>query len=281
MFLQGTGGPTNGSYEVETTTDVTVPLTNWLPAGIFQFDSYGNFGCTSPVTPGTPIRFFTIHVGGTNSIPPTPPVILTQPQDTTNSAGTIATFTVGVSGSPPFSYQWYLNSVTQLAGGTNSTLTLHNVQTTDSGGYSVIVGNVAGSITSMVAQLLVTNVFSAPMIITQPQDQTVTVSNNASFSVVATGTQPLFYQWYYNTNSLLTDATNSTLALNNVQFTDAGVYQVTVSNGQGSTNSNFATLAVVPGDQRGLQPGRLLHRGGPDHRRNRRYHEHVHDRSGN
>ncbi len=246
VFLQGTGGPTNGSYEVETTTDVTVPLTNWLPAGIFQFDSYGNFGCTSPVTPGTPIRFFTIHVGGTNSIPPTPPVILTQPQDTTNSAGTIATFTVGVSGSPPFSYQWYLNSVTQLAGGTNSTLTLHNVQTTDSGGYSVIVGNVAGSITSMVAQLLVTNVFSAPMIITQPQDQTVTVSNNASFSVVATGTQPLFYQWYYNTNSLLTDATNSTLALNNVQFTDAGVYQVTVSNGQGSTNSNFATLAVVP-----------------------------------
>jgi len=244
--LHGIGGTPNGSFEVETTTDITTPFTNWLPAGIFQFDSSGNFGCTSPVTPSETIRFFTVHTGGTNSVPPTPPTIVTQPQDTTNSAGTIATFTVGVSGSPPFYYQWFLNSVTPLSGKTNSTLTLNNVQTTDSGGYSALISNVAGSVTSVVAQLLVTNVFSSPIIITQPQSQTVTVSNNTSFSVVATGTQPLYYQWYYETNSPLTDATNSTLALPDVQFGDAGDYSVTVSNSLGSTNSDFATLTVVP-----------------------------------
>jgi pectate lyase len=95
-----------------------------------------------------------------------------------------------------------------------------------------------------VAQLVVTNVFSAPSIITQPQNQTVTVSNNASFNVVATGSQPLYYQWYYNTNSLLPNATNSTLNLINVQFSDAGDYSVTVSNSLGTADSNFATLTV-------------------------------------
>jgi pectate lyase len=169
---------------------------------------------------------------------------LTQPQDTTNSAGTVATFNVGVTGSSPFWYQWFVNSVTPLSLKTNSTLTLNNVQPGDSGGYSVLVSNSVGSVTSVVAQLLVTNVFSAPSIITQPQSQSVTVSNNASLNVSAIGTQPLFYQWYVNTNSLITDATNSTLQLLDVQFTDAGDYSVIVSNTLGSTNSDFATLTV-------------------------------------
>jgi pectate lyase len=244
VLLRGTGGTSNGSYEVETSSDITIPVSNWIPVEIHQFDASGNFECTNPVTPGEMQRFFVIHTGGTNSIPPSPPVIVSQPQDTTNSAGTTATFTVGVSGSPPFNYQWYFNSITPLSGKTNSTLTLNNVQTSDSGGYSILVSNVAGSITSAVAQLLVTNVFSAPSIITQPQSQAVTVSNNASFSVVATGSQPLFYQWHFNTNSLIADATNSTLALNNVQFSDAGDYSVTVSNSLGTADSNFATLTV-------------------------------------
>ena len=242
--LIGKGGLTNGNYEVETSTDISIPYTNWLPVGIHQFDSLGNFVCTNGVTPGTLQRFFIVRVGGTNSLPPTPPIIVSQPQDRTNSAGTTATFTVGVSGSPPFSYQWYLNSITPLSGKTSSTLTLNDVQTGDSGGYSILVSNSAGSITSSIAQLLVTNVFSAPSIITQPQSQAVTVSNNASFAVVATGTQPLFYQWYFNTNAPITDATNSTLALNTVQFSDAGDYSVTVSNSLGTLPSAFATLTV-------------------------------------
>ncbi len=243
--LRGTGGTPNGFFEVETSSDITLPLTNWLPSGIHQFDSQGNFVCTNGVTPGTQQRFFAINVGGTNSIPPSPPVILSQPQDSTNSAGTTATFTVGVSGTPPFRYQWFYNTVNPLAGKTNATLVLNNVQASDSGGYSVLVSNMVGSVTSVVAQLVVTNVFSAPSIVTQPQSQTVTVSNNATFSVVAIGSQPLFYQWYFNTNSPIVDATNSTLTLLNVQFSDAGDYSVTVSNALGTADSNFATLTVV------------------------------------
>jgi pectate lyase len=242
--LRGTGGTPNGSYEVETSSDITIPLTNWLPSGIHQFDSLGNFVSTNGVTPGTQQRFFAINVTGTNSLPPSPPVILSQPQDRTNSAGTTATFTVGVSGTPPFRYQWFYNIVNPLAGKTNSTCTLNNIQVGDTGGYSVLVSNVAGSVTSVVAQLVVTNVYSAPTIVTQPQSHSVTVSNNTSFGVVATGTQPLFYQWYFNTNNLLTDATNTTLVLNDIQFSDAGDYSVIVSNALGTAESDFATLTV-------------------------------------
>src|SRR5439155_18391790 len=163
--LRGTGGTPNDTYEVETSSDVTIPLTNWVPSGIHQFDANGDFICTNGVTPSTQRRFFAIHTGGTNSIPPSPPTIVSQPQDRTNSAGTTATFTVGVSGTPPFRYQWFYNTVNALSGKTNATLTLNNVQVSDSGGYSALVSNVAGSVTSVVAQLVVTNVFSAPSII--------------------------------------------------------------------------------------------------------------------
>ena len=54
--------------------------------------------------------------------------------------GGTAMFTVGVSGSAPFTYQW-LKGGSPLAGATDSALTLANVQTTNQGQYSVVVSN--------------------------------------------------------------------------------------------------------------------------------------------
>jgi alpha-tubulin suppressor-like RCC1 family protein len=85
---------------------------------------------------------------------------------------------------------------------------------------------------------------AAPLISQNPQNMTVTSGGTATFSVTAAGTPLLSYQWNFNGNAIA-NATNSTLALVNVQPTDAGLYSVLVSNAYGSTNSKAATLSVT------------------------------------
>ncbi len=173
----------------------------------------------------------------------TPPFVDTDPQDREVFVGQDAAFSVIASGTDPLSYQWYYNTNTLLADATNATLTVTSAQSTNSGSYFVIVTNDYGSATSAVAQLTV-SVPVAPTIIAQPQDLTVLPGETATFTVEAGGSEPLSYQWYYNTNVLLTNATDSILTLNNVQPGDAGSYSVFVSNLAGSTNSSYAILSV-------------------------------------
>jgi hypothetical protein len=72
----------------------------------------------------------------------------------------------------------------------------------------------------------------------------VTQGNNASFSIAATGTPPLRYQWFFNTTGIPT-ATNSTLLLTNVRSTNQGTYRCVVSNATGFATSAGATLTVL------------------------------------
>ena len=83
-----------------------------------------------------------------------------------------------------------------------------------------------------------------PIITAQPQSQTVIVGSNVTFSVGAIGLPPLTYQWQFNA-AALPAATNSTLTLTNVQFSQAGDYTVVVSNNAGSVTSAVATLTVI------------------------------------
>jgi uncharacterized repeat protein (TIGR01451 family) len=84
---------------------------------------------------------------------------------------------------------------------------------------------------------------SPPQIISQPIDQLVNKGDNATFSVAAVGTMPLRYQWKFN-GSAIPGATNATLTLTNLQLTQTGHYQVTVSDSYGSAVSSNATLTV-------------------------------------
>ena len=84
-----------------------------------------------------------------------PPVITNQPQSQIASAGATPSFTVGVSGTAPFSYQWSWNG-TNLLGATNQTLSLTNVQFASTGAYSLSITNIYGTVTSSVANLTVT-----------------------------------------------------------------------------------------------------------------------------
>ena len=89
------------------------------------------------------------------------------------------------------------------------------------------------------------NVVAPAYIMAQPTNQTVLVGGAAAFSVTATGTAPLTYQWSVNGTNIIVGATNSTLTLTNVQLSQNGYsYSVLVANLYGSTNSGAATLTV-------------------------------------
>ena len=77
---------------------------------------------------------------------------------------------------------------------------------------------------------LVSTTTAAPSIINQPTSQTATVGDNATFSVLATGTGPLSYQWRFNETNIIAGATQSSFTRSNVQLLDAGKYAVVISN---------------------------------------------------
>ncbi|HWY75717.1 MAG TPA: immunoglobulin domain-containing protein [Verrucomicrobiae bacterium] len=157
-----------------------------------------------------------------------PSVTLDGPTNVTTYVGLSASFAVLVDGQAPLTLQWYKEPSTLLTGQTNTTLTLSNLATGNSGNYYVIATNAQGSAQSSDAVL---NVFvqSPPSISQQPQSQTVYIHQPAIFTVVAAGTPPLFYSWSFNATNIA-GATNSTLIVSNVSAASAGNYQVTISN---------------------------------------------------
>jgi uncharacterized delta-60 repeat protein len=82
-----------------------------------------------------------------------------------------------------------------------------------------------------------------PYIVIQPGNTTGSRGQSASITVAAAGKQPLAYRWFKDGNPLTSSAA-ATLILTNLQPTDAGPYQVVVSNAFGSVTSQVATLVV-------------------------------------
>jgi autotransporter-associated beta strand protein len=82
------------------------------------------------------------------------PLITSQPTNRVAAAGFSASFTVSASGTPSPGFQWRFNA-SDLPGATTSTLQLLNLSTNQAGNYAVLVTNVAGSVTSATASLVV------------------------------------------------------------------------------------------------------------------------------
>jgi len=175
---------------------------------------------------------------------PVPPAITTQPNNQTVVAGQAATFMVVASGTAPMSYQWQKNGA-NIVGATSSSYTTPATATADSGStFDVVLSNSAGSVTSSAATLTVNAPAVAPTITTQPANQTVTGGQPATFSVVATGTAPLSYQWQKN-GANIAGATSASYTTPATATADNGsTFDVVVSNSAGSVTSNTATLTV-------------------------------------
>ena len=85
--------------------------------------------------------------------------------------------------------------------------------------------------------------WSSPTITSQPQSLTVNTGSTATFTVSATGKPTPTYQWQFD-GTTITGETNTSLVINNVQYTNTGSYNVVVSNENGTVTSNTATLNV-------------------------------------
>ncbi len=87
---------------------------------------------------------------------------------------------------------------------------------------------------------------SAPLLVSQPQDQSVLAGKTITLSVNVLSCPPIGYQWFFNASNLLANATNASLTLSNAAFSDSGNYQVVVTNSFGSVTSAPAILVVAP-----------------------------------
>ncbi len=127
-------------------------------------------------------------------------------------------------------------------GGSESNRTVTANTAPDREGAAVITVTVsdgaASASTSFQLQIL-----APPTITSHPQSQTVLVGSTVTFSVNATGSAPMAYQWRFN-GAEIAGATEATFNFSNAQVSDAGDYSVVVTNVSGSTGSAAATLTV-------------------------------------
>jgi hypothetical protein len=175
--------------------------------------------------------------------------ITQQPQSQTVQAGQSATFTVVISNGPCRSI-WYVNGAAHYGAFASSiSYTIPNT-TSAMNGWKVAVylyscgSNGATLGKSQTAILTVNPDTNAPTITTQPANQTVTVGQTATFSVTATGTAPLTYQWQKNGGNI-SGATAAGYTTPATVAGDSGAkFDVVVSNTVGNQTSTMATLTV-------------------------------------
>ena len=212
------------------------------PYGI-TVDSTGNTFYIADTSNNT-IRRATVASGsGSITITGVPPSTI---QTTTNSNVTLK---IVATGNPSLTYQWSKDGVA-VSGGTDATLSLTAVTSTNGGNYTVTL--TSGLVTYTSAPTLV-QVFptgtpvSSVVLVTQPTDVSVTAGQSASFSVEATSSQPLTYQWMKNSANI-TGATNATYTIGSTQVSDSGAYSVTVTDGSSAVTTTNANLLVTAGN---------------------------------
>ena len=168
------------------------------------------------------------------------PVVTISPvaQAAVNPSGSL-TFSASALGTGPFSYQWRKDGAA-ISGATNATYTVLNAQASHAGAYAVVVTNSSASATSD-STLLSLN--TSVSITSNPTGLTLLSGGSASFSVTATGTAPLTYQWRKD-GSNISGATSPTFKLSPAATWDSGSYSVVVTNPVGNVTSGSAALAV-------------------------------------
>ncbi len=181
------------------------------------------------------------------------PQIQTHPSDREAGEGEQVRFTVEASGSSPLSYAWEKAEGagwTAISGATNREYAFTAAAADDNTRFRVTVSNSQGSAVSNAATL---TVLAAPAITAQPRDVTVTEGDRAIFSVEASGSAPLDYQWEKNEGggwqSIGISSERHTIHMTSLNK-NGNRFRVTVSNQVGSTVSAIATLTVAPKPER-------------------------------
>lgn len=172
-----------------------------------------------------------------------PPQVVTQPESLTVNPGDDALFSVTVQDDAtwPLDYQWRFNGADITEGGDGPVYYIGNVDSSNAGTYSVRITNPAGFTSST---NVVLTVRQSPTITSAPRDTRVGFGTNVTFSVRATGTAPMIYQWLFN-DTPIASATNSVLAFKPTTTNQNGLYSVFISNIVDVVTSTPAILTVI------------------------------------
>jgi hypothetical protein len=172
------------------------------------------------------------------------PVITSEPLDFNVIENGNASFWVSAAGQEPLTYQWFKDGAL-LATRTNTSLFLSAVQAGDVAGYSVVVSNLSGSVTSRVAHLTRT-IPPTPTLLSGPviSPSNPAYGSNATISVTAAGAG-LSYTWYKN-GAVLPGVTTNLVTLSNLGASDRTNYFVVISNSASVLTSSVASLTITP-----------------------------------
>ena len=195
--------------------------------------------------------------------------LLTQPTNVVTATNRAVSFSVRVSGALPIRATWWrTGSVSNLAsvvfsnnlvttsftGGsvsgnvTNQSTTLNLLATyaaltnASTNSFYVVLTNALGGVTSSVATL---TVLLPPKITSQPVNVATNLGATVFFTVGATGSQPLSYQWFFNGTNNPVGGNSNVLELDNVDTNSAGNYTVLIANPVGSVISSMAKLTLL------------------------------------
>jgi|GEM_PF-6534238 len=172
------------------------------------------------------------------------PLITQHPAAQTVISGSTATFRVVATGSGTLSHQWFHNGA-EIVGAAATNLIITNAQLLHAGDYTAQVTDNNGSITSNPAKL---TVLVRPTVTLHPISQSAVVGETVVFSTAATGMLPMNYSWRRNgrvvTNVMINQST-CFWAIHNVQLSNAGNYQVGITNLAGLATGGLTTNAVL------------------------------------
>ena len=145
-------------------------------------------------------------------------------------------------------YQWQKDG-SDISGATTDTYTITGATADDEGSYTCVITSDCGTVTSDAATL---TIGSGVTITQQPQNQDVCEGSDATFTVVATGSN-LTYQWQKD-GSDISGATTDTYTITGATADDEGSYTCVITSNCGNTTSDAATLSILPATQITTQP---------------------------
>ena len=186
-----------------------------------------------------------ISAGATLSVN-TAPAILGQPANQAAPAGAGVTFTVVADGNGTLSYQWKKAGV-DIVGATSASYSIPAISAGDVASYTCVVTNTLGATTTTTTTAAATVSISAaatPVITAQPVAATIAQGGDASFSVTATGSGTLSYQWFKD-GVALGGSTSSSLSLTGLVLTDAASYSCLITNSLSGASSSISTIPAA------------------------------------
>jgi len=273
-LIQGADGNYYGVTQFGGTTN-TGTIYRMTPQGelttIYSFSkSYpSRFGMYGPITPlgglllGRDLNFYgTTYAGGLTvgaagciyEFGPGLPSVLRAPFSVvpaTVIAGSTFTYSNNVNSVYPTDIRWLLNGTpltdnATVSGSSTPNLTLTNVSISDSGTYTIVASNAAGTALS-------TNILTVvPLqVATQPVGTNIAAGATNTFKVAAKSNFPFTCQWQLSEINLADDTrisgtSTTNLTIKDARLSDAGNYSVVFSNSAGSVTSSNADLTVQP-----------------------------------